>query len=136
MTLAYGKLSLDDRNSVPLVVDKFYSLWWTSLWMYVVTRGSVTTRLFPLSVSLNVKGKIVRESGGKLVEAVALKFISRLATMVHLYWVSGWVRCVAGDGVLTYVMDLVDQDGLDVSLSCKVKVISEFRGFDEALTAK
>ena len=33
-------------------------------------------------------------------------------------------------------MDLVDQDGLDVSLSCEFKRVSEFRGFDEALTAK
>ena len=33
-------------------------------------------------------------------------------------------------------MDLADQDGLDVSLSCEFKVVSEFRGFDEALTAK
>ena len=34
------------------------------------------------------------------------------------------------------VMDLADQDGLNVSLSCEFKVVSEFRGFDEALTAK
>ena len=34
------------------------------------------------------------------------------------------------------VMDLAGQDGLSVSLSCVVKVVSEFRGFDEALTAK
>ena len=33
-------------------------------------------------------------------------------------------------------MDLADQDGLDVSLSCVFKVVSEFCGFDEALTAK
>ena len=33
-------------------------------------------------------------------------------------------------------MDLADQYGLDVSLRCEIKVISEFRGFDEALTAK
>ena len=56
--------------------------------------------------------------------------------MIHLCWVSGWVRRVASDGVLTYVMDLVDQDGLNVSRSCGFKVVSEFRGFDEALTAK
>ena len=34
------------------------------------------------------------------------------------------------------VMDLADQDGLDMSRSCGFKVVSEFRGFDEALTAK
>ena len=34
------------------------------------------------------------------------------------------------------VVDLADQDGLDVSLSCEFKGVSEFRGFDEALTAK
>ena len=34
------------------------------------------------------------------------------------------------------VMVLANQDGLNVSLSCEVKVVSEFRGFDEALTAK
>ena len=33
-------------------------------------------------------------------------------------------------------MDLADQGGLDVSLSCEFKVVSEFRGFNEALTAK
>ena len=33
-------------------------------------------------------------------------------------------------------MDLADQNGLDVSLSCVIKVVSEFSGFDEALTAK
>ena len=33
-------------------------------------------------------------------------------------------------------MDLVDQNGLDVSLSYEIKGVSEFRGFDEALTAK
>ena len=33
-------------------------------------------------------------------------------------------------------MDLADQYGLDVSLRCEIKVVSEFRGFDEALTAK
>ena len=46
------------------------------------------------------------------------------------------MRQVASDGVLTYVMDLADQYGLDVSLSYEIKVISEFREFDEALTAK
>ena len=34
------------------------------------------------------------------------------------------------------VMDLADQDGLDVSLNCEIKLVSEFSGFDEALTAK
>ena len=34
------------------------------------------------------------------------------------------------------VMDLAGQDGLDVSLNCEIKVVSEFSGFDEALTAK
>ena len=33
-------------------------------------------------------------------------------------------------------MDLADQSGLDVSLSWEIKGVSEFRGFDEALTAK
>ena len=46
------------------------------------------------------------------------------------------MRRVASDGVLTYVMDLADQYGLDVSLSYEIKVINEFREFDEALTAK
>ena len=49
---------------------------------------------------------------------------------------SRWVRRVAGDGVLTYVMDLADQSRLDVSRCCEIKVVSEFGGFDEALTAK
>ena len=34
------------------------------------------------------------------------------------------------------VMDLADQRGLDVSLNCEFRVVSEFSGFDEALTAK
>ena len=62
--------------------------------------------------------------------------MNRLATVILLYWVSRWVRRVADGGVLTYVMDLADQDGLDVSLNCEIKVVSEFSGFDEALTAK
>ena len=62
--------------------------------------------------------------------------MNRLATVIHLYWVSGRVRRVASEGVLTYVMDLADQVRLDVSLICGFKVISEFRGFDEALAAK
>ena len=41
--------------------------------MDVVTWGSGTTRLFPLGVSFNVEGKIVGESRGKLVEAVAVE---------------------------------------------------------------
>ena len=73
MALAYGELSLDDRYSVPLVVYKFYCLWWTSFGMDVVTRGSGTTGLFPLGVPFDVKGKVVGESGGKLIEAVAVK---------------------------------------------------------------
>ena len=56
--------------------------------------------------------------------------------MYRCYWGSEWVRHIAGDRVLTYVMDLADQGGLDVSLSCGYKVVNDFRGFDEALTAK
>ena len=56
--------------------------------------------------------------------------------MYLCYWGSEWVRRIANGSVLTYVMDLADQVGLDVSLICGFKVISEFSGFDEALTAK
>ena len=34
------------------------------------------------------------------------------------------------------VMVLANQGGLDVSLICESKVVCEFSGFDEALTAK
>ena len=56
--------------------------------------------------------------------------------MIHLYWVSGWVQYVADDRVLSYVMDLADQRELDMSSNCGFNEISEFRGSEEALTAK
>ena len=48
--------------------------------------------------------------------------------MYRCYWGSEWVRRIADGRVLTYVMDLADQCGLDVSLSWGFKVVSEFRG--------
>ena len=48
-----------------------------------------------------------------------------------------WLRSqVAVKKNRLHVMDLADQDGLDMSLGCGFKGISDFRGFDEALTAK
>ena len=49
---------------------------------------------------------------------------------------SEWVRHITSGTVLSYVMDLADQEKLNMNSNCGFNGISEFRGSDEALTAK
>ena len=65
-----------------------------------------------------------------------MKVTVRLAMMYCCYWMSEWVRHITSGTVLSYVMDLADQEKLNMNSNCGFNGISEFRGSDEALTAK
>ena len=59
MTLSNSKLSLDNREAIPLIVYKFYGLWGMSFWVDKVTQGSSPAGLFPTGISFDVEGEVV-----------------------------------------------------------------------------